>query len=138
MQSDIEDIVNQNFVSPSRALAYKKSTIVFITLQTNALIKNNAYMSVSARNRQYLSDNEGLTFVYELIDHIDTDTWNQIMDNMHCLPMIPDPANADQIIHQAQFLLSNKSFGHLRNATFAVLLFSMAYRPLSSDIMMYD
>ena len=66
-------------------------------------------MGVSACNRQYLADNEGLMFVHKLIDYVEADTWKQITDNMHRPPMITDPANVAQIIHQASFVLSSKS-----------------------------
>ena len=122
----------------SRALAYKTSKMVYTTAQTTSFIKNPAQMGVSARTLQYLVDNEGLTFVHGLIDHLETDTWKQITDNMRRPPMIPDPANADQMIHQTAFVLSTKSLGCLNIAAVAVSFFIMTYRHLSADIIMYD
>ena len=95
-------------------------------------------MGVSALTHQYLSNNEGLTFFHELIEYVETDTWKIITDNMRCPPMIPDPTNTDQMIHQEAFLLSAKSLGRPRIAAVVVSLFSMTYRPLSTGIMMYD
>ena len=112
--------------------------MVYTTAQTTSFIKNPAQMGVSARTLQYLVDNEGLTFFHGLIDHLETDTWKQITDNMRCPTMIPDPANAVQMIHQAAFVWSAKSLGCLRIAAVAVLLFSKTYRTISADIMMYN
>ena len=95
-------------------------------------------MGVSARTRQYLAYNEGLTFVHELIDYVETDTWKKIMDNMCHSPMIPDIVNAAQMVHQAEFVLSPKSLVRLRISLVAVSFFSMTDRPLSADIMTYD
>ena len=53
-------------------------------------------------------------------------------------PMIPDPSNAAQMIHQAAFVLSGKSLGSLNIAAVSVSFFSMTYRSLSADIMVYD
>ena len=57
---------------------------------------------------------------------------------MNYPPMIPDCVNADQIIHQEEFVLSAKLLGCLRIAAVAVLFFSMTDCPLSAYIMMYD
>ena len=78
--------------------------MVYNDAQTTKFIKNPAHMGVSALTCQYLAHNEGLTFIHELIDYVDTDTWKQITDNMRCPTMIPDPANAVQMIHQAAFV----------------------------------
>ena len=112
--------------------------MLYTAAQTTAIIENPAHMDVSARTHQYLADNEGLTFIHELIDYVETDTWKQITDNMRRPTMIPDPANAAQMIHYSAFVLSAKSLGRLRIAAVAVSLFGMTYRPLSANIMMYD
>ena len=112
--------------------------MVYIAAQTTALIKNTSQMDVSACTRQYLSDNEGLTFVHELIDYIEPNTWKQITDNMRRPPMIPDPTNAAQMFHQAAFVLSSKPLGCLRISTVAVWLFRMKDSPIFANIMMYD
>ena len=120
MQSDIEDPLNQIFVSNPRALALKISTMIYTAAQITAFIKNPAQMGVSASTRKYLADNEGLMFVQDLIDFVETETWNQITDNMCRPPMIPDPDNADHMIRQAAFLLYANSLGRLRIAAVAV------------------
>ena len=112
--------------------------MVYNAAQTTTFIENPAQMGVYDRICQYLADNEGLMFVHEFIDYVQTDTWKQITDNMRRPPMIPDPANVAQMIHQAEFVLSAKSLGLLIIAAVAVSLFSMKYCPLSIDIMIYD
>ena len=82
--------------------------MVYTAAQTTVFIKNSAQIGVSDLTHQYLVDNGGLTFVQNLIYYVDTDTWNQITDNMRCPHMIPDPANIAQMIHQAAFVLSAK------------------------------
>ena len=52
--------------------------------------------------------------------------------------IIPDPTNADQIIHQAAFVLSFNSLVCLRISAVVVLFSSMTYLPISSDNMMYQ
>ena len=112
--------------------------MIYTAAQTTASVKNPAQMGVSASTRKYLADNEGLMFVQDLIDFVETETWNQITDNMRRPPMIPDPDNADHMIRQAAFLLYANSLGRLRIAAVEVSFFIMTYRPLSADIMIYD
>ena len=95
-------------------------------------------MGVSTSTRQYLEDNEGLTFAHKLIDYVETETWKKTRDIMRRPPMIPDPANMAEMIHQAAFLLSFKSLVSLRITAVAVFLFSKTYGPRADDIMMYD
>ena len=99
MQGDIEETLNRNFVSHSRALAYKTSTMVYTAAQTTTFIKKPSQMGVYSCTCQYLADNEGLMFVHKWIDYVETDTWKQITDNMRRPPMIPDPAKVAQMIH---------------------------------------
>ena len=138
LQSDTEEVINRNFVLPSRVPAYKTSTMVYTAAQTTAFIENPAHMGVCARNCQYLSDNEVLAFIHKLIDYVDTDTWKQITDNTCRPPMIPDPANASQMIHQSEFVLSAKSLGCLRISVVSVLFFIMIYCPLYTNNIMCD
>ena len=95
-------------------------------------------MGVSTSTRQYLEDNEGLTFSHKLIDYVETETWKKTRDIMRRPPMIPDPTNAAQMFHQAAFVLSSKPLGCLRISTVAVWLFRMKDSPIFANIMMYD
>ena len=112
--------------------------MVYTAAQTTTFIKNPTHISVYDDTHQYLAHNEGITFVHILIEYVKTDTQKQVTDNMRRPPMIPDPANTYQMIHQTAFVLSTKSLGCLKIAAVAVSFFIITYRHLSADIMMYD
>ena len=50
-------------------------TMVFTDLQTTTFIESPDQMSVPDSSRQYSVDNGGLSFVHNLIDFKDSNTW---------------------------------------------------------------
>ncbi len=73
----------------------------------------------------------------DLVDFVESEAWDQLIENCKRPPQVPDPANAGQLINQAPFWLPAKSLTRLRIAAKVVEYYVMTSRPLSAANMMW-
>ena len=105
--------------------------------QTTAFFEGPDQMALSHRTRVFLQS-EGINAVGDLVDFVTKDSWAQVVENCKRPPMIPDPANAGQMIAQEPFRLPAKSLMRLKVASVAVSYYEKTGRPLTAGIMMWN
>ena len=105
--------------------------------QTVAFFTDAAQMGLSARTRAFLQT-EGIDSVADLGEFTTTADWKQIVDNARKPPMIPDPNNAANQIHQEPFRIPTKSLNRLRVAVRAVKHYEETSRELTAAMMTWD
>ena len=87
--------------------------------QTTAFFEGPDQMALSHRTRVFLQS-EGINLVGDLVDFVTKDSWAQVVENFKRPRMIPDPANAGQLMAQEPFRLPAKSLMRLKVAAVAV------------------
>ncbi len=110
--------------------------MVFTAAQVTAFFEDGNQMGLSNRTRVYLGT-EGIAHPSDLVDFVESEAWDQLIENCKRPPQVPDPANAGQLINQAPFRLPAKSLTRLRIAAKVVEYYVMTSRPLSATNMMW-
>ncbi len=89
--------------------------MVFTAAQVTAFFEDGNQMGLSNRTRVYLGT-EGITHSNDLVDFVESEAWDQLIENCKRPEQVPDTANAGQLINQAPFWLLAKSLTRIHVA----------------------
>ena len=122
--------------------------MVFTALQTTAFFTDAAQMSLPARTRTYLRNEEGIDSVASLEGFLDKDIWDQVLSNARRPPQVVNPAAGNAIhvagvavgalMNQAPYGISARSLLRLRISAKAISYYEQAGRALSAGNMHWN
>ena len=116
--------------------------MVFTAAQTTAFFTEAAQMSLPARTRNYLRNEEGIDSVASLEGFLDKDIWDQVLSNARRPPQVVNPAAGNAIhvagvavgalMNQAPYGISARSLLRLKISAKAVSFYEQTGRALSA------
>ena len=104
--------------------------------EINSFFRDNDQMGLSDRTQAHLVT-EGIVTPGDLAEFNNKEVWDQVVENCKRPPMIANPNNALQFVHQVPFQLSAKSLMRLKVAARAVKYYAKIGRPLTADMLTY-